>query len=206
MVVQEGATSFRLTWTPPSPLGDTTGYMVSYLATGGNSGSVNVTGGSTDSFTLNGLDSREGYTIFLIATSKHIPSEAITAQVTPGEAETSMNFFTIVFLIAVPAPGQVLVRVSSITASSISLSWSVASGRVASWEVVWRPTDRGTESTSGSLPGNTYTIHHLDSSTIYTVTVTATNVAGTTDSTPILFTTGGNRKYKFYVSYTIFAV
>ena len=85
--------------------------------------------------------------------------------------------------------------VSSITASSISLSWSVASGRVASWEVVWRPTDRGTESTSGSLPGNTYTIHHLDSSTIYTVTVTATNVAGTTDSTPILFSTGGNKDF-----------
>ena len=86
-------------------------------------------------------------------------------------------------------------RVSSITASSISLSWSVASGRVASWEVVWRPTDRGTESTSGSLPGNTYTIHHLNSSTIYTVTVTATNVAGTTDSTPILFSTGGNKDF-----------
>ena len=94
------------------------------------------------------------------------------------------------FILPVPAPGQVLVSVSSITASSISLSWSVASGRVASWEVVWRPADRGTESTSGSLPGNTYTIHHLDSSTIYTVTVRATNVAGTTDSTPILFSTG----------------
>ena len=93
------------------------------------------------------------------------------------------------FLIQVPAPGQVIVSVSSITATSISLSWSVASGRVASLEVVWRPTDRGTESTSGSLPGNTYTIHHLDSSTIYTVTVRATNVAGTTDSTPILFST-----------------
>ena len=92
MVVQEGATSFRLTWIPPSPLGDTTGYIVSYSVTGGSSGSVNVAGGSTDSFTLNGLDSREGYTIFLIATSKHIPSEAITAQVMPGEAETSKNF------------------------------------------------------------------------------------------------------------------
>ena len=178
--------------------------MVSYSATGGSSGSVNVAGGSTDSFTLNGLDSREAYTIFLIATSKHIPSEAITAQVSPGEAETSRNFFTIIFFLVVPAPGEVLVSVSSITASSISLSWSVASGRVASWEVVWRPTDRGTESTSGSLPGNTYTIHHLDSSTIYTVTVTATNIAGTTNSTPILFSTGGNRRYKFYDYYTIF--
>ena len=71
-----------------------------------------------------------------------------------------------------------------------------------SWEVVWRPSDRGTESTSGSLPGNTYTIHHLDSFTIYTVTVTATNVAGTTDSTPILFSTGT----KLFCCYNTFSI
>ncbi|CAI8022658.1 hypothetical protein GBAR_LOCUS13297, partial [Geodia barretti] len=92
----------------------------------------------------------------------------------------------------VPAPGQVFVSVSSITATSISLSWSVSSGRVASWEVVWRPTDRGTDSTSGPLSGTTYTILQLDPSTIYTLTVSATNVAGTTDSTPILFSTASD--------------
>ena len=80
--------------------------------------------------------------------------------------------------------------VSSITASSISLSWSVASGSVASWEVVWRETDRGTESSSGSLTGTSYTIDQLESTTIYTVTVRASNVAGTTDSQPITFSTG----------------
>ena len=80
--------------------------------------------------------------------------------------------------------------VSSITASSISLSWSVASGSVASWEVVWRETDRGTESSSDSLTGTSYTIEQLESTTIYTVTVRASNVAGTTDSQPITFSTG----------------
>ena len=80
--------------------------------------------------------------------------------------------------------------VSSISASSISLSWSVASGSVASWEVVWRETDRGTESSSGSLTGTSYTIDQLESTTIYTVTVRASNVAGTTDSQPITFSTG----------------
>ena len=76
--------------------------------------------------------------------------------------------------------------VSSINASSISLSWSVASGSVA---VVWRETDRGTESSSGSLTGTSYTIDQLESTTIYTVTVRASNVAGTTDSQPIIFST-----------------
>ena len=80
--------------------------------------------------------------------------------------------------------------VSSISASSISLSWIVASGSVASWEVVWRETDRGTESSSGSLTGTSYTIDQLESTTIYTVTVRASNVAGTTDSQPITFSTG----------------
>ncbi|CAI8037924.1 Receptor-type tyrosine-protein phosphatase F [Geodia barretti] len=171
MVTQETPTSFRLSWTPPSPLGDTTGYTISYTG-GGSSGSVNVAGGSTDSFSLTGLDSGETYTISLIGRSRHIPSAAITAQIVPR---------------------QVFVSVSSITATSISLSWSVSSGRVASWEVVWRPTDRGTESTSGPLSGTTYTIQQLDPSTNYTLTVSATNVAGTTDSTPILFSTASNQ-------------
>ena len=66
----------------------------------------------------------------------------------------------------------------------------MASGSVASWEVVWRETDRGTESSSGSLIGISYTIDQFESTTIYTVTVRASNVAGTTDSQPITFSTG----------------
>ena len=57
-------------------------------------------------------------------------------------------------------------------------------------EVVWRETDRGTESSSGSLTGTSYTIDQLESTTIYTVTVRASNATGTTDSQPITFSTG----------------
>ena len=199
MVTQETATSFMVSWTPPSPLGDTTGYTISY-AGGGSSGSVDAAGGSTDSFSLTGLDSGETYTISLIGRSRHIPGAAITAQIVPSEAEIELDVFRRVkFLVLVPAPGQVFVSVSSITATSISLSWIVSSGRVASWEVVWRPTDRGTENTSGPLSGTTYTILQLDPSTIYTFTVSATNVAGTTDSTPILFSTGGKVKSPLFI-------
>ena len=93
-------------------------------------------------------------------------------------------------MLSVPAPGKVNVVVSGITATSISLSWSVASGSVARSEVVWRETDRGTENSSGSLIGTSYTIDQLESTTIYTVTVRASNVAGTTDSQLITFSTG----------------
>ena len=188
--VQDGLTSIVVTWTPSSPLGVTTGYRISFSG-GGNSSSVDVSGGITNSYILSGLTNGETYTISIVGIYQHLfRGTTTTVEVTLSEREkhsvcSSKNSSSF----PVPVPGQVLVSVSSITAASISLSWSVDSGRVASWEVVWRPTDRGTESTSGSLPGNTYTIH-LDSSTNYTVTVRATNVAGTTDSTPILFSTG----------------
>ena len=48
------STSIHLTWTPPTPLRDTTGYRIS-LTGGGNSGTVDVSGGSTDNYTLTGL-------------------------------------------------------------------------------------------------------------------------------------------------------
>ena len=64
-----------LTWTPPSPLGDTTGYRISF--TGGSSGSVNVSDGSTDNFTLTRLRSGEMYNISIVGTSEHFFSESV---------------------------------------------------------------------------------------------------------------------------------
>ena len=94
--------------------------------------------------------------------------------------------------VVVPSPGEVFVSVVSISATSISLSWSVSSGgRVDSWEVVVRQADnRGTTISSGPLSLTTYTISQLEPTTLYTLTVSATNVAGPTNSTPILFSTG----------------
>ena len=45
--VQDGPTSIRVSWTPPSPLGDTTGYRIYYTRAGGSSDSVDVDGGNT---------------------------------------------------------------------------------------------------------------------------------------------------------------
>ena len=125
-----------------------------------------------------------------MATTQVFSSSPITVEVTLSEEDPLIQLLILFCLSPVPPPGVVSVSVSSITASSISLSWSVATGSVASWEVVWRETDRGTESSSGSLTGTSYTIDQLESTTIYTVTVRASNVAGTTDSLPITFSTG----------------
>ena len=93
--------------------------------------------------------------------------------------------FTVIFT------GELNVVVTAITATSISISWTVVGGSVARSEVVWRETDRETESSSGSLTGTNYTIDQLEITTIYTVTVRASNAAGiTTDSQIIMVSTG----------------
>ena len=87
MAVQDGPTSIRVTWTPPSPLGDTTGYRllatgyrISYTAGGGSSGSVAVDGGNTNSHTLMGLTNGEIYTISIVdRASSVLPSTPVEA-------------------------------------------------------------------------------------------------------------------------------
>ena len=88
-VVREGLSSVRMSWSPPTPLGDTAGYRIYYR--GGSSGSVDVSGGSTDNHLVNGLQIGAGYTITLVATSQHLPSERITTSIELGECITCNN-------------------------------------------------------------------------------------------------------------------
>ena len=82
MAVQDGPNSTRMTWTPLSPLGDTTGYRISYTGGGGSSDSVDVDGGNTNSHTLMGLTNGETYTISVMSTtssSSVLPSAPVEA-------------------------------------------------------------------------------------------------------------------------------
>ena len=67
--VQDGPTSIIVSWTPPSPLGNTSGYRIYYTRAGGSSGSVDVDGGNTNSRTLMSLTNGETYTISVAGTS-----------------------------------------------------------------------------------------------------------------------------------------
>ena len=84
MAVKDGPNSIRVTWTPPSPLGDNTGYRISYTGGGGSSGSVDVDGGNTNSHTLMGLTHGETYTISIMSTA----SSSSIQPSTPVEAGT----------------------------------------------------------------------------------------------------------------------
>ena len=82
MVRQISPTSIRVNWTPPTPLGDTTGYIIYYTSTD-ITDNVTVSGGSTDEYTLLNLE-REA--ISIVAVSEHLPSESLTKSITlvPG--------------------------------------------------------------------------------------------------------------------------
>ena len=83
MAVQESPTSVRVSWSPPSPLWDTTGYRISY--SGGSSGSVDVSDGSTSIHTLTGLENGASYTISIVGASLHLPSEVVEVDIGLGE-------------------------------------------------------------------------------------------------------------------------
>ena len=75
MAVQEGPTGIRVSWTPPTPLGDTTGYRIYY--SGGSGGTVDVNGGSTDNRLLTGLKNGASYTISIVGISEHLISDHV---------------------------------------------------------------------------------------------------------------------------------
>ena len=83
MAVQEDPTSVQVSWTPPTPLGDTTGYRIYY--SGGSSGSVNVSDSFTGLYLLDGLCNGASYTMTIVSTSEHLMSDEVETIVSLGE-------------------------------------------------------------------------------------------------------------------------
>ena len=75
MAFQESTTKIQVSWTMPTPLGDTTGYRIYYI--GGSSGSVDVSGSSTNSPTLTRLLNGASYNLSIVGKSKHILSDHV---------------------------------------------------------------------------------------------------------------------------------
>ena len=93
--VQDGPTSIRVSWTPPSPLGDTSGYRIYYTRAGSSSDSVDIDGGNTNIRTLMSLTNGETYTISIVGTSSSsstvLPSPPVTAgDVALGKSKTAV--------------------------------------------------------------------------------------------------------------------
>ena len=90
-------------------------------------------------------------------------------------------------LLLVAAP--VLSAVTS-TATSISLSWTSAGSEAVSYEVMWETDDIGdcsggsdVDSTTITGGSTSYDIMELEEDSSYTITVTASNSAGSSEDT-----------------------
>ncbi len=87
--VPERPTGIHVFWTPPTPLGYTTGYRIYYR--GGSNGSVDVSGGSTDYHTLTGLQNGANYIISIVGTSEHFFSAEVEVTVSLGEKDSPLS-------------------------------------------------------------------------------------------------------------------
>ena len=76
---RSSSTTVEVSWTPPSPLGDTTGYIIRYtnLLSEAND-SVSISGASTDNYMLTGVSSTAEYNISIVGTSQHLPSNSVS--------------------------------------------------------------------------------------------------------------------------------
>ena len=77
---QTGPDSVRVSWRPPSAVGDTTGYII-YYSSGDSSGSVPVSQPDTAQHELTELMMGSNYSISLVATSQHLPSGTLTLSI-----------------------------------------------------------------------------------------------------------------------------
>ena len=127
----------------------------------------------------------------------HISYSADTYQTNDVNVNWHLYYISHTLLIhTVPLPEPANdVNVTSISANSISLSWSVPSDSAeTSSEVVWQVGSSNSSSsetvmTSGNLSDTNYTIEQLESATIYIITIIVFNAAGSIDSPPIIVST-----------------
>ena len=86
--VQDGPTSILVSWSPST---NATGYTVSYTG-GGSSGSVDVSGGDTNSHNLTGLTNGETYTMSIVATSNNLDGDTVTVNMAVGLGKSNSSF------------------------------------------------------------------------------------------------------------------
>ena len=148
-----------------------------------------IDGGLNNEYTLTNLQNGDTYTISIVATSSSdLPSESVLADMTVGLSESNILYIfndTTYMIYTVPDPPEI--TIDSTTATSIIISGGVPSDSVAdSYEVMWLTDDVGgcsggsdmdsTTINSGSI--TSYEITELEEDSTYSITVTASNSAG----------------------------
>ena len=78
-------TTINVSWSPPTPSRDVTGYRIDY-SNGISSSSVNVSGASTSNYQLTGLQNGVSYTIVIVSISQHFYKESTSININLGKS------------------------------------------------------------------------------------------------------------------------
>ena len=100
--------------------------------------------------------------------------------------------FHFIYITTVTAPEIQTVSVDSTAATSITLRWSVSIDSLVDRHVVMWEKSNSAASVTVTITdpsATTYTLMGLESEATYSISVTASNAAGSTTSTPILVST-----------------
>ena len=142
-----------------------------------------TSGGSTNplTHTLMNLQNGDTYNISIVATSSSdLPSESVLADMTVGLSESIIIIFNDTTYMIYTVPDPPVITVDSTTATSIIISGGVPSDSVAdSYEVIWeRDITVGCSNEDEGMTTSVGEIANLQEDSNYTITVTAFNAAG----------------------------
>ena len=199
---QDGETNVIVSWTVPTPPGNTTGYRVYYITD--NMIEIIVDSNSSP-ITLTSLEPLNEYEISVVGLSEHFSSEPITSSIFLGEFIKQQYTYIGSLSIAVELPRDVSVAVNSVTSTTISLSVSISnydSNTHYNITVTWIETllnlcsDETDHYIEEYIPTMEYNI--IKNYADYNITVTITNVAGSIISDVVSVTLMKTGKYTNY--------
>ena len=178
-----------VSWTLPTPPGDTTGYRVYY--TTDNMIEIIVETNSSP-ITLTSLEPLNEYEISVVGLSEHFSSEPITSSIFLGEFIKQKYTYIGSLSIAVELPRDVSVAVNSVTSTTISLSVSISNYDLNipfTITVTWVETLLNPCSDERDISGHyieeyipTMEYNIMKDYGDYNITVTITNAAGSVTS------------------------
>ena len=194
-----------VSWTVPTPPGDTTGYRLYY--TTDNMIEIIVDTNSSP-ITLTSLEPLNEYEISVVGLSGHFSSEPITSSIFLGEFIKQQYTYIGPLFIAVELPRDVSVAVNSVTSTTISLSVSISNYdsnipytiNVTWVETLLNPCSDETEISEhyieDYIPTMEYSI--MKDYADYNITVAITNAAGSITSDVVSVTLMKTGKYTNY--------
>jgi hypothetical protein len=165
------ATTIGLSWLAPANSSGSLTYIVQYRVTGTSTWTIGISGLSATSYVIAGLTASTGYDVVVQSAGSNSigPYSNIVSLTTPATSQASV-------------PAQVSgLSANSVSATSISLSWTNQSGTNAakSFTVQYRLSGGSTWTWSvASLTTNSTTISGLQANTSYDFSVFGVNTAG----------------------------